>query len=173
MFRSLWTPEMYELDAPPSVYDASIGGVVAGRDTVRMFPGAAEVMQLLLSSPAYASMQVAVASSTTEPKWANHCLDVLRLDPERGETLADVVSQRQIYPGSKGSQHIPKLRGLTGVEFSEMIFWDDCTYSDNCADVANKCPGTICVRTPRGLTRELFEMGLNAFARGEHGVVTS
>lgn len=164
---------MYELDGAPTVYDEQRNGVLAGRDTVRLFGGAREVLKLLLSDPQYASMQVAVASSTTEPKWANHCLDVLRLEPTREETVADVVSNRQIYPGSKGSQHLPKLRSLTGVEYHEMIFWDDCNYSDNCKDVAMKCPGTVCVRTPSGLTRELFEAGLEAFARGEKGVINA
>ena len=32
---------------------------------------------------------------------------------------------------------------------------DDCTYGDNCADVARACDGTTCVRTPSGLTEEL------------------
>lgn len=53
-----------------------------------------------------------------------------------------------------------------------MIFWDDCTYGDNCSDVATKCVGTTCVRTPNGLTLELFEAGLAAFVRGEKGVVS-
>ncbi|KAL1526635.1 hypothetical protein AB1Y20_015339 [Prymnesium parvum] len=169
----LWTPEMYELHSSPSAYDESRGGVAAGHDTVRLFPGAAEVLQLLLNDPRYATVQVAVASSTTEPKWAHHCLDVLLVDPERGETIADIVAHRQIYPGSKGSQHFPRLREATGVEYAQMVFWDDCSYSDNCEDVARKCPGALCVRTPEGLTRELFEAGLAAFARGEKGVLST
>eukprot|EP00966_Prymnesium_polylepis_P037845 878101-Prymnesium_polylepis.1 len=44
----LWSPEMYELGAAPTAYDASLGGVKAGHDTVKLFPGAAAVMQLLL-----------------------------------------------------------------------------------------------------------------------------
>ena len=164
---------MFQLDTAPTAYDEGRGGVVAGRDTVRLFPGAAAVLQRLLDDRRYASIQVAVASSTTEPAWANRCLDVCRIDPARGECIADVVSQRQIYPGSKGSQHFPKLRSATGVSFDEMIFWDDCTYGDNCGDVATKCAGTTCVRTPNGLTLELFEAGLAAFARGEKGVVGS
>ena len=40
----LWTPEMYELSSAPTAYDASLGGVRAGRDTVKLFPGAAAVL---------------------------------------------------------------------------------------------------------------------------------
>jgi hypothetical protein len=52
-----------------------------------------------------------------------------------------------------------------------MLFFDDCTYSDNCADVASKCKGVTCVRTPQGLTEALFEAGLEAWAAGKRGVV--
>ena len=86
---------MFQLDSSPTAYDESRGGVVAGRDTVRLFPGAAAVLQRLLDDRRYASIQIAVASSTTEPSWANRCLDVCRIDPARGETIADVVSHRQ------------------------------------------------------------------------------
>ena len=52
-----------------------------------------------------------------------------------------------------------------------MVFFDDCTYSDNCADVASRCPGVLCVRTPRGLTEEDFDLALAAFASGKKGVI--
>lgn len=54
-----------------------------------------------------------------------------------------------------------------------MLFFDDCTYGDNCGDVARACPGAVCVRTPNGLTTALFEAGLEAWARGEAGVVST
>ena len=52
-----------------------------------------------------------------------------------------------------------------------MLFFDDCTYGDNCQTVADACVGVTCVRTPNGLTEELFDAGLAAFARGASGVV--
>jgi|TARA_B100000768_G_C11091197_1_gene295038 hypothetical protein len=52
-----------------------------------------------------------------------------------------------------------------------MIFWDDCTYGNNCQDVATNCAGVTCVRTPDGLTEALFQAGLDAFAAGKTGVV--
>ena len=48
-----------------------------------------------------------------------------------------------------------------------MLFFDDCTYGDNCANVASHCPGVTCVRTPHGLTEEDFKLGLEAFAAGK------
>lgn len=97
----LWSPEMFELDRAPGAYDAKRGGCPAGHDTVQLFEGARQVLALLLRDKRFADTKVAAASSTTEPPYANHCLDTLRVDPERGEVAADVISLRQIYPGSK------------------------------------------------------------------------
>jgi magnesium-dependent phosphatase 1 len=168
----LWEPEMFQISRPTG-YDAKRGGVVAGRDTVRLFPGAAAVLRRFLPGvdPALAAVRVAVASSTTEPGYARICLGALLVDPSRGETVEDIVDYQQVYPGSKGRAHFPALRAQAGVPFEQMLFFDDCTYGDNCAEVAACCPGVACVRTPEGLTEGLFEAGLAAFARGERSVL--
>ena len=112
-----WTPEMYELSGRPTKYDAARGGVAAGGDVVRLFSGAAAVLARFLpgGDPRLSSATVAVASSTTEPAYAATCLENLPVSPERGETVADLVDHRQIYPGSKGRQHFPALQRETGV----------------------------------------------------------
>ena len=168
----LWSPEMFELDAAPSEYDAARGGVRAGREVVRLFPGAAAVMKRLLTDE-FAAVKVAVASSTTEPQFASRCLEQLPADASgaRAERLADLIDFRQIYPGSKGRQHFPALQKESKLAYDQMLFFDDCTYGDNCADVARACPGATCVRTPQGLTEELFEQGLAAWASGTRGVL--
>lgn len=165
---------MFELDGKPTVFDAARGGVRAGSDVVRLFPGALAVVRRIWADTdgRYAGCRVAVASSTTHPAYAHACLDALVVDADSGTTLGDVVGlYREIHPGSKGDLHIPSLSEQTSVPFSEMVFWDDCTYGDNCADVAGKCAGIVCVRTPRGLTEREFEQGLDAFARGASGVL--
>lgn len=73
----LWTPEMFELSSPPTAFDASACGVRAGHETVRLFPGAQAVVRRLLTQSEYSNVRVAVASSTTEPAYANKCLDLL------------------------------------------------------------------------------------------------
>ena len=172
----LWTPEMFELDSAPTSYSASKGGVQAGSDTVRLFPGAASVLRRILTNEggAFTGVKVAVASSTTEPSYAQRCLEQLPIfeDGSRAEKVNDMVDYRQIYPGSKGRQHFPALQRQTNIPFASMLFFDDCTYGDNCADVARACDGTTCVRTPSGLTEELFDAGLAAWADGKHGVLS-
>lgn len=166
----LWLPEMFELHAKPSTYDAAADGVRAGEDVVRLLPGALKVLRLVRAQPErFGETLFAAASSTTEPSAARRCLKLLPVDASC--TVDGLLSYREIYPGSKGRQHFPALREQSGVPYDQMLFFDDCTFGDNCGDVARCCQGTVCVRTPHGLTEELFEAGLRAYASGEAGVI--
>ena len=169
----LWSPEMYELDKAPSTYDAKRGGVKAGRDTVTLYPGARDTLLRLLTDSTFQGCKIAAASSTTEPAYAKKCLEQTPIDlsGQRKETMSDIIKYRQIYPGSKGRSHFPRLQQETGVPYSEMLFFDDCSYSDNCGEVASSCPGVTCVRTPNGLTKEEFNFALEEFAKGKKGVL--
>ena len=96
----LWSPEMFELGAAPTTYDADAGGVRAGSEVVRLFPGALTVLRRLITDPALnnikVAIKVAVASSTTEPAWANRCLDVLMVNEAENSTVGGLVDFRQI-----------------------------------------------------------------------------
>merc|ERR1711920_446909 len=128
----------------------------------RLFPGAVAVLRALQTDAQFARTEIAVASSTTEPSYANTCLDQLVIDAD-GPTVGSLVKYREIYPSNKGRVHFPALQKASGVPYHEMLFFDDCTYSDNCGVVACCCPGVVCVRTPAGLTEDLFRHGLEAF----------
>lgn len=92
----LWSPEMFELHAAPTSYDAQAGGVRAGSEVVRLFPGALSVLRRLITDPALANTKLGVASSTTEPAWANRCLDVLVVNEADNSTIGGLVDFRQI-----------------------------------------------------------------------------
>lgn len=169
----IWTPEMYELHTAPTAYDAAAGGVRAGRDTVKLFHGSATVLRRLLTDPRFASVKIAAASSTNEPQYAATCLAALPADSsgEREERVCDLIDFREIYPASKGQNHFPALHKASGVPYDGMLFFDDCGYVDNCADVVLHCPGVACVRTPHGLTEAAFDAALAAFADGARGIL--
>jgi magnesium-dependent phosphatase 1 len=57
--------------------------------------------------------------------------------------------------------HLENIRKKSGVEFSEMIFFDDDSF--NVRDVATL--GVISILTPDGVTREVFQQGLASFAQ--------
>jgi len=75
---------------------------------------------------------LAAASSTNLPDYAEVCLKTMSVC---GRTLADLMPRRVIgcLWGGKG-HHLSKLRDQTGVPFEGMLFFDDCTYSDNCGE---------------------------------------
>lgn len=169
----LWSPEMEYLDNAPSTYDANLKGVKAGRDTVKLYPGAQSTLMRLLTEPCFKNCKVAAASSTIVPAYAQTCLEQMPIDPtsQRNEVLADLITLKQIYPGSKGRNHFPRIQNETGIRYTEMIFFDDCTYSDNCKEVATMCAGVTCVRTPRGLTAEQFNIALAAYSKDQKGLI--
>ena len=166
----LWTPEMFELSSAPTKYDAAAGGVRAGSECVHLFPGALAVLRRL-TDPAFSAVKIAVASSTTEPAFAATCLEQLVVTDEPRVTVADLVDYRQIYPANKGRRHFPALQRESNIPFSEMIFFDDCTYGDNCRDVSSACAGVLSMRTPSGLDERAFDDALKAFAEGKTGVL--
>lgn len=98
-------------------------------------------------------IRAAVASRTDEPRWATVCMDYLVL--EDGSTLASCFENRvEISYGSK-VEHITRLAKKTGVEFSQMSFFDN-EYS-NIKDVSRKLPKVKCYYTPSGMTEAIWE----------------
>ena len=63
----------------------------------------------------------------------------------------------------KASTHFPILRECTGIEYGEMLFFDDCNWTDHCAEVSSKW-GVVTQRTPHGMTVEEWELGMQSFA---------
>ena len=42
-----------------------------------------------------------------------------------------------------------QLHRDTNIPYSEMLFFDDCLWTDNCAMVAQNCPGVVTQATPK------------------------
>ncbi|KAJ1481504.1 magnesium-dependent phosphatase-1 [Baffinella frigidus] len=163
----LWDPEMFQLSGAPQKHDASDNSVVCqGGDRVRLYPGSLEALRALRNEERFKGTKVAAASSTTEPEFARKCLSLLQVEP--GVRVNEVITFTEIYNSNK-SKHFAKLKASTGVDYSEMIFFDDCSYGDNCGDVERGCPGVIAIRTPDGMTGDKWREGLAKFARSKGG----
>ena len=92
----------------------------------------------------------------------------MRLDPSDPSSIMGARCEgplRQIYPIHNKKAHFDKLRAVSNVPFEQMLFFDDCNWSDNCGEVARQCPGVVGCATPDGLTAAKWEAGLAAFAR--------
>ena len=149
----LWTPELFELRKAPK----------AGKD-VRLFDGARDALFDLATNPAWASASTAAAAASraSQAAWAEALLAEFDAAPgaRAGVKAADVLAFREIYPGSKRG-HFQRLKERSGVKFSQMLFFDDWT-----ANLAEVCQlGVLCVHAPRGLTFDVWEGGLRAYAR--------
>lgn len=97
------------------------------------------------------SIRYAVASRTEQPTWAREILELLQI------THRFVLAE--IYPASK-LKHFAALRDASGVEFDEMLFFDD--EMRNIREVSDLGVPSIYVES--GLTASLFQEGLRTFA---------
>ena len=60
--------------------------------------------------------------------------------------------------------HFPLLRAATGLQYSDMLFFDDCNWADNCGMVETHCQGVVAVRTPHGLQKLQWLEGLKRYS---------
>jgi len=183
----LWSPEMFTLNempsAPPVMGDLNgrgegVIGVKSGGDTIKLFPDALRVLQEFHDG-AHDPTKLAVASSADTPfaaSIAQAALDILEIVP--GVTLRQVlcrghpdgmndhiiIGRTAPLSSDKSKTHFPLIREATGMEYGEMLFFDDSNWSDHCTIVAKHCPGVVTQRTPRGLQYSEWENGLKKFA---------
>lgn len=175
----LWTPEMYTLSQKPSVpVEGDLGGghgrgVVGVRcgargETVRLYPGALQVLQELWAGRdgKWKGSKIAAASSSEEPSYSAACLEHLEVVP--GVSMGTLFSYRAIGRtgelSSNKRTHFTKLHRESRVPYDEMIFFDDCNWGDHVATVAREF-GVVGQRTPSGLTGEEWRACLASFAK--------
>ncbi|KAL7516769.1 hypothetical protein ACHAWX_001748 [Stephanocyclus meneghinianus] len=140
--NTLWTPELYQLRS----IARDNRHPVAHRD-VKLFPGAHKIIQQIKEDPEkrFVSTKFAVASRTKSVDWAHSLLDQFE--------LRDVFDFVEIFPGDK-KQHFRNLRRASGIDFSEMLFFDDARDGKygNCEPVSSL--GVLSVHTPHGIYEE-------------------
>ena len=92
----------------------------------------------------------ALASRTEQPEWAKQLVDLLGIT-HRFELA-------EIYPSSK-VRHFEALRKASGVEFDQMLFFDD--EKRNIVEVGDL--GVVCIHVDDGVTRRAFQEGLRQY----------
>lgn len=182
----VWRPEMFTLNAMPS--DDVLGdlngrgdgvvGVVAGSDTIKVFPGALRALQECADG-VYGDMRLAVASSADTPFAADIAQEALRrLEVLPGLTLRSLLGrgfsdgfEGNVWIGrtpplssNKAKTHFPLLKEATGVGYDGQLFFDDSNWSDHCTMVAMNCPGVVTQRTPRGMQYDEWVNGLKKYS---------
>eukprot|EP00605_Chrysophyceae_sp_TOSAG23-4_P002152 GSChrysophyteH1.ASY1.ANO1.2380.1 assembled CDS len=154
----VYHPEMYSLHVVPTKNDCVMQRILAGD-----YPG----------------MRIAAASSADTPlavRIGRAALELLEVAP--GVTVRSVFALGfpQDYDGNmqigrspplsskKEQTHFPILRRETGVEYADMLFFDDCNWGDNVGNV-NRALGVVGQRTPHGLTESDWSDGLHLYAQ--------
>ena len=64
----------------------------------------------------------------------------------------------------KSKTHFPIIKQHTGIDYSKMVFFDDCNWGDNCGQVERNCPGVVTRRTPNGLQIEDWNVALKEYS---------
>ncbi len=96
--------------------------------------------------------------------------DVLSTGHAAGGDAVNQIGRTPPLSADKARSHFPRLRAATGIPYHEMLFFDDCNWSDNCGNVAAHClepstgRGPSIRRTPDGLTELDWEEAVAAFA---------
>jgi magnesium-dependent phosphatase 1 len=167
---------------------AGVVGVRSGGEVIRLFPGALQAFQRVLAGEYGVGMRLAAASSADTPqavRIGRAALAVLEVLP--GVTLLEAFDRAgggfEGTPGGVGGNlqigrtapltsdksktHFPILRANTGVAYEEMLFFDDCNWTDHCTAV-ERALGVVAQRTPHGMQVEEWEAGLQKWrsARG-------
>eukprot|EP01041_Mallomonas_annulata_P005702 gene5702-11508_t len=184
----LWNPEMYTLNELPTervigklgVYDGEgVIGVKSGFETIRLFPGALEVLQEFYAGK-YPNMRIAAASSADTPRAVEigrTALNILEVVP--GVTVRQVfgkgwdegfednlqIGRTAPLTSDKATSHFPILQEKTKIPYSGMLFFDDCNWGDHCGNVEKYCPGVVTQRTPRGLQKREWESALLKYSQ--------
>eukprot|EP00472_Partenskyella_glossopodia_P008980 CAMPEP_0197528950 /NCGR_PEP_ID=MMETSP1318-20131121/26867_1 /TAXON_ID=552666 /ORGANISM="Partenskyella glossopodia, Strain RCC365" /LENGTH=210 /DNA_ID=CAMNT_0043084249 /DNA_START=73 /DNA_END=705 /DNA_ORIENTATION=+ len=144
--NTCWTPELYQLQTYPK----------PGKD-IKLFKGSMAALHELATKEEWKGTKVACASRTEDTAWAHKLITKFEIAP--GKTMSDLFSFVEIYPGNK-RKHFGKLKKESGVNYDEMMFFDDDTWN---TDEIEKL-GVLCVYCPRGLSPEIWNHGVQEYA---------
>ena len=114
---------------------------------------------LLLQQIRSKGLKIAVASRTHSPELAREMLSLLQLGRDEGTRGIDYFDAFEIYPGSKIA-HFRSLKEKTGLEYSDMLFFDDDVEKNG---EVEKQLGVQLIIVPNGLNSNVFSSGLLAW----------
>ncbi|KAG3022408.1 hypothetical protein PC121_g7641 [Phytophthora cactorum] len=181
---TLWYPEMYELWGAPFKKNPTTGVVTDCKgEQVHFFGAVHTVLSILETDPQFRdTTEVAVASRTTEPKWAKTCMRLMDVDigdvsskdmkeeeseeseenddeeDEEKKSLLSIVDYEAIYPRNK-RVHFEQLKKDSGIPYEDMLFFDN-EYG-NVHDIQKL--GVTCAYCPQGLTEGSWIQGMEEF----------
>lgn len=151
---------MYELYGPPFKVDKKNPQCLrdGSGELVRLMGASRDILNELATDNRWRNTTIAYVSRTDCPEWARACLRLFKIAPDI--SMDDLALEKEIYPGCKRT-HFQRIYERTNIAYEDMLFFDNEVW--NIEDVA---PMGVCsVYTPRGMTVEVWDAGLKAFAK--------
>lgn len=110
------------------------------------------------------SILIGVASRTSAPDLGREMLKLLKIPSNSGSSTRsiDYFDYQEIYPGDKKT-HFNKIHKNSGIEFEEMLFFDDESRNKNVEVL-----GVTMQLIKDGVTREEIDNGVRSW-RKRHG----
>lgn len=127
----------------------------SGGTRVKLLGKSAEILHEL-TQPPYEKTIISWVSCTDEPSWAAECLSMFTTSS--GVPLDSIAKHNQIFKANK-REHFERLKKETGIEFSDMIFFDN--QANNINDVSKL--GVHSVLCPDGMLQEIWTQGIESF----------
>ena len=140
--NTLWTPELYQLRK----LQRNNQFPLANKD-VKLFPAAAKIIDEIRNgnNPELANTKFAIASRTKNDDWAHDLLEQFG--------IRDCFDHVEIFTGDK-KRHFANLKRDSGIDFSDMLFFDDSRDGKygNCVPVSSL--GVLSAHCPNGIFEE-------------------
>ena len=140
--NTIWTPELYQLRKL-----ARANQYPKAHEDVKLYPAAEAIIQQIKDDREryFPGVQFAVASRTKSVDWAHDLLNQFE--------MREIFDYIEIFPGDK-KQHFSNLKSMSGIEYSEMLFFDDNRDGKygNCEPVSQL--GVLSVHCPNGIYEE-------------------
>jgi len=140
--NTLWTPELYQLRK----LQRGNQYPVANKD-VKLYPAAAKILETIRDGkdPALTDTKFAIASRTKNGDWAHDLLEQFG--------IRDLFEHVEIFTGDK-KRHFANLKRDSGIDFSDMLFFDDARDGKygNCVPVSSL--GVLSAHCPNGIFEE-------------------
>mmetsp|Transcript_30435 Transcript_30435/g.66418 ORF Transcript_30435/g.66418 Transcript_30435/m.66418 type:complete len:129 (-) Transcript_30435:103-489(-) len=124
-----------------------------------------QVFQLVLTNEAFRHTKLACASTSDIPEYSWACLKELEVAPD--VTLHSLFLSKQVgrINGSPDKyQHFANIQKDTGVEYKDMVFFDD--KSEHIVNIYQRF-GTIGKPVPDGMKLDIFMECLKDFAKSK------
>ena len=152
---TIWDPDMYMLWGGGSPFKVVSNEELRDRSNqkVRLLGISGKILDDIATLPEWKDTIASWVSCTDEPRWADECMR--KFKTPGGVPLVDRVQEQCIYKANKQS-HFQDLRERTGIEFSEMLFFDN--ESGNIRSVSRL--GVCSVYCPDGMTEQIWEQGI-------------